>query len=83
MTRSECDCRKELKDFFNEFRKSRHLGCTVYCVHFFSMTQGFIFEWKRVNSTMQQTFSESAPDSRNWTVKFVVDFAIQRSVFRI
>ena len=45
------------------------------------MTWGFIFEWERVELTMRQTFSES--DSRNWTVEFVVNFAIQKSVFRI
>ena len=47
------------------------------------MTWGFIFEWKRVDLTMRQTFSESGYDSLNWTVEFVVDFNIQKSVFRI
>ena len=47
------------------------------------MTWAFICKWKRVDLKMRQTFSESGYDSLNRTVKFMVDFAIQNSVFRI
>ena len=85
MTRSECNCywKKKKKMFWTSFANLVTKDVPFIALTFFLMTWGFIFEWKRVDWTMRQTFSQSGYDSLNRTVEFLVNFAIQNSIFRI